>query len=171
MTAKGRKGKSDTIKKCAVICGIIYACIGFLIRVGVEDPYTFIHTLGAGVYMPPLWIFNLLSIFWYFVSGAAAGIVIGRVACGRLGSCSEKNLYRGSMFFIVLFFLSLLWYPIFFDMKLFFSLLIALLTLACCIFCAIFWRTLSAFVFLMLCTTGIWQFYVLLLNLSVIFGN
>ena len=171
MPSKGKRGSGEAIKRCAVICGIIYACIGFFIRIGVEDPYTFLHTLGVGAFMPPLWIFNLMSVFWYFISGAAAGVTIGIVACGKLGSCSEKNLYRGGMLFIVLFFSSLIWYPLFFSTKLFLSLLISLLALASCVLCAFFWRTLSTFVFISLCATGLWQFYVLLINLSVILRN
>ena len=79
----------DTVKKSGLICGIIYAVIGFFVRLCVKNPYNMIHVLGADAYLPPLWLFNLLSLFWLFISGFAAGIVIGRHRYWQ--TCKRQN--------------------------------------------------------------------------------
>ena len=162
----------DTVKKSGLICGIIYAVIGFFVRLCVKNPYNMIHLLGADAYLPPLWLFNLLSLFWLFISGFAAGIVIGRLASGRTGGREEISVYRGLLFFIALFFLSLIWYPLLFGgVRLGLSLLAALLCIVCSAACGLAWRCAGIIPGLFMLANAVWRFYIFMTCLLVILQN
>ena len=168
------RNKTDpcSVNKCGLVCGIIYAVIGLIVRICTKSPYNTIHVLGADVYLPPLWIFNLLCLFWLFVSGFAAGITVGKMAIKRICGREEISAYRGLLTFICLFFLSLLWYPLFFGgERLALSLLVALLCVICSSACGLAWRSVVGLPGLLMGANALWQFYVLLVNLLVILHN
>lgn len=172
MSSRKNKSSSDTIKKSALICGTVYAVLGFIVRVCSGSPYNTVHILGADAYLPAIWLFNLFCIFWFFVCGIAVGSIFGRMLCGRISSREEVWVYKGCLFFVSLFFMSLIWYPLFFSgERLALSLLIMLLCVVCSAMCALFWKTVSLFSCISMVANSLWLFYILLVNMLVIFQN
>ncbi len=172
MSPRKNRSSSDTIKKCAVICGSVYAILGFIVRICSGSPYNTIHILGADAYLPAIWLFNLFSIFWFFICGVAVGSIFGRMLCGRISGRAEMLVYKGCLFFISLFFLSLMWYPLFFSgIRLALSLLIIFLCVICSVLCAVLWKTVSLFSCVTMVANSLWLFYILLVNLLIILQN
>lgn len=161
----------ENVKRSGLILGASYAALGFSVRVFSKSPLGVIHILGANNFLPPIWIFNTLCLFWFFACGYAAGIIIGEIICRHPKGREEICAYRGGMSFVALFFLTLIWYPVFFcEMRLLLALLIAIASVICSAICACFWRE-NKLASLIMCANSIWLFYILLANLSVIFKN
>ena len=166
----GRRKRNDgESKTCAIICGGIYAAIGFIIRIRVNNPFEMLHILGGSNYFPPLWVFNLLCICWMFLSGCAAGRLIRLVWSGRVCGREEVSAYSGGLFFIALFFLTLLWYPLFFGAgSIALCALISLLCVAASAMCALSWRRADFLCCIIMAANSVWLIYILLANLSVL---
>ncbi len=172
MSSRKNKTSSDIIKKCALICGAVYAILGFIVRICAGSPYNTVHTLGMDTYLPAIWLFNFFCIFWFFVCGIAVGSIFGQKLCGRISGREELCLYRGCLFFVSLFFLSLMWYPLFFGGNaLALSLLIIFLCVICSALCAMSWREISLLSCVLMIANSLWLFYILLVNLLVIMQN
>lgn len=166
MSIRKKKLYSEQIKRTAVIFGGVYAAVGFIVRVMSDSPFDTIHILGAGTFLPPMWIFNVLCLFWMFVCGTAAGAVVAKIFCGRIAGDKVLSIYRGGLFYIALFFLCMLWYPLFFGGNaLGVSLLISLLALLCSCVCAFQWKCAGIYETLSMSANSIWLFYILLVNL------
>lgn len=172
MSASKNKKSSDIIKNCALICGAVYAILGFIVRICSGSPYNTVHILGAGAYLPAIWLFNFFCIFWFFLCGIAVGSIFGRMLCGRISGREEIYLYRGCLFFVSMFFLSHMWYPLFFGgNRIALSLLIIFLCAMCSALCAISWRRASLFSCVIMIANSLWLFYILLVNVLVIMHN
>lgn len=172
MSRHKNRSSSDTVKKTALICGAVYAMSGIIVRVCSGSPYNTVHILGADAYLPAIWIFNLFSVFWFFICGVAVGSIFGKMLCGRINGRAEMLVYKGCLFFISLFFLSLMWYPLFFSgIRLALSFLIMFLCVICSAFCALLWRSVSLFSSITMGANSLWLFYILLVNLLIIFQN
>lgn len=172
MSPRRNKASSDVIKRCAIICGSVYAVLGFFVRICTKSPYNTVHILEADAYLPAIWLFNFLCIFWFFVCGIASGSIFGRMLCGRISGREEIFLYRGGLFFVSMFFLSLIWYPLFFGGEaIALSLLIIFLCVICSAMCALSWRGISVFSCIIMIANSLWLFYILLVNLLVILHN
>ncbi len=172
MSPRRNKTSLDIIKRCAFICGSVYAILGLLVRICSGSPYNTVHILGADAYLPAIWLFNFFCIFWFFICGIALGSIFGRLLCGRIGGRGEVCLYRGCLFFVSMFFLSLIWYPLFFGGEsLALSLLVIFLCVICSALCALSWREVSLFSCIMMIANSLWLFYILLVNLLVIMQN
>lgn len=166
-----KKRIQNNVKTCGLIFGALYAVLGFAVRIFSKNPLETVHILGANNFLPPIWIFNILCIFWFFACGYAAGIVFGDVILRCPKGTEEIYAYRGGMAFIAMFFLTLIWYPVFFcDIRLFFALIISIASVICSAVCACFWRR-DKLASLIMCANSIWLFYILLANLSVILKN
>ena len=162
----------DFYRGCAFICGGFYAAIGFLVKIFSKSPHNAVHLLGIKNFIPPVWIFNLISLLFFFVSGCAAGIVIGKIIKGRARCKGEMYIYKGGIFFISLLFLTLIWYPLFFSGEfLFFSLIISLISLTCSILVACMWFYVNSFSCILISANCAWLFYVFCVNLLVILQN
>lgn len=163
------KKPSSPHTTAALICGIIYAAIGLIIRMRAGNPFEMLHIFGADALFPPMWIFNLLCLVWMFLSGCAAGRMISLVWKCRVGGRNESYAYGGGLFFIALFFLTLLWYPLFFSMGfLWLCLAVALTSLIFSVICAMLWRRADPLCFVIMAANSIWHFYILLANLSIV---
>lgn len=172
MSSRKNKTSSDVIKRCALICGTVYAILGLIVRICSDSPYNTVHTLGVDAYVPPIWLFNFFCIFWFFICGVAVGSIFGRMICRRTNGRQEVCLYRGCLFFVSMFFLSLMWYPLFFGGEaLALSLLIIFSCVICSALCALSWREVSLFSFVIMISNSLWLFYILLVNLLVILQN
>ena len=165
--------KVSIINGMSLICGIVAAVFAFVARLLSGSPLDMIHKLEGLEILPPIWIFNLLSVAWYFLIGAAAGCVIvsikSRCTCGR----EEIWAYKGGLCFLFAFFCGLIWYPVFFvGEALFFSFLTSVIVTLSAVLCAYFWFgakiNKSA---LIMSAYAIWSFYMLVVNVSVLFRN
>ena len=167
------KKQSFFFTQYGVIFGAISSifCLFFISAFG--SPFDMIHKLNGIGMIPPIWIINLLSIVFFFLQGFSLGSII-TAAKNRI-NVGEKELcaYRGTVFLSCAFFLSLLWYPLFFFAeKLFLSLLVSIVCLIFSILCAIEWlhaEPVGASITIFVCC--IFEFYILFINLSVFFTN
>lgn len=167
------KKQSFFFTQQGVIFGAISAvfCLFFISAFG--SPFDMIHKLNGIGMIPPIWIINLLLIVFFFLQGFSFGSII-TAAKNRI-NVGEKELcaYRGTVFLSCAFFLSLLWYPLFFFAeKLFLSLLVSIVCLIFSILCAIEWlhaEPIGASITVFVCS--IFEFYIFFINLSVFFTN
>lgn len=167
------KKQSFFFTQYGVIFGAISSifCLFFISAFG--SPFDMIHKLNGIGMIPPIWIINLLLIVFFFLQGFSLGSII-TAAKNRI-NVGEKELcaYRGTVFLSCAFFLSLLWYPLFFFAeKLFLSLLVSIVCLIFSILCAIEWlhaEPIGASITVFVCS--IFEFYILFINLSVFFTN
>ena len=167
------KKQSFFFTQHGVIFGAISSifCLFFISAFG--SPFDMIHKLNGIGMIPPIWIINLLLIVFFFLQGFSFGSII-TAAKNRI-NVGEKELcaYRGTVFLSCAFFLSLLWYPLFFFAeKLFLSLLVSIVCLIFSILCAIEWlhaEPIGASITVFVCS--IFEFYILFINLSVFFTN
>jgi len=153
-------------------CGIIYASLGLAVRIMSGSPYEALHKIDLDGIMPPLWIFNLISIGIYFLAGFAAGNIIEYIFHIRPDPKTELFAYKGALFFICSLFLSLLWYPAFFvTQSLFVTVITLLLTVITQIGAAYKWSYVkkSASIFLIFST--LWHFYSLIVMIMIILSN
>ena len=166
------KHSKNNVNKTAMIFGILGIILCLLTRIFSGSPYNMIHTLDPSDIIPPIWLFNLLSIAWSFLSGYAAGMIVCAVAKGSVRGSRELFAYKGGLFFIAYAFLSLIWYPLFFgEERLFLSFLITLLKVLTAAVCMYFWSYSVTSAALIMAANALWSFYILLVNLSVILNN
>ena len=161
------RGKS-IINVTGLICGAVCAACAFLSRTISGNAFDMAHKIQDLGVMPSMWIFNLLSVIWYFVIGVAIGMAVQ----GSDGACRENTLeiYRGGLFFVTAFFLGLIWYPMFFVTQvLFLALLVSIILTACAVVCAYAWFkagigisgvAMSAF--------SVWSLYVVVINFATL---
>ena len=172
MFSKSNKKISQSQKNCSLIFGIVYSAVGFFVHISTKNPYSTIHTLGIDEYIPPLWIFNLLSLFWLFESGRAAGRVCGEIMISRASGKREIAIYQGFLFFTSLFFMSLCWYPLFFGtMRIGLSLLVSVACVVCSVGCGIYWSSLGAYPTIIMFSNAIWLFYMMIVNLLAVLSS
>lgn len=161
-----KKFNSEVIKRTALIFGGVYAAIGFIVRIMSDSPFNAIHVLGAGAFLPPVWIFNLFCLFWMFACGTAGGAVVAKIFCGRISGDKVLMIYRGGLFYIAMFFLSMLWYPKFFSGEaLALSLLLSFLSVLCSAICAFQWKCAGIYELISMSANSLWLFYIFLVNL------
>lgn len=156
---------------------IIYGCIAgiacFISRTMLGSPLNMIHIIGSTACLPPLWIFNLLSVLSSALMGASAAWVIDSIEVGYNNGAREISSYRGALCLSCAFFLFLIWFPIlFFAQRLFLSFVVSALALICSLCCAIEWSRVgpSRSSAVMYVNTA-WLFYIMFVSLSVWWGN
>lgn len=153
----------------ALWCGILCASVGYLSLTLFGTPHEMIHILGGIKILPPIWFFNLLSTLFYFLNGIASGAVIDATSCRVNTGREEVSAYRGGLFFLSSFFLSLVRYHVFFlSGRLFIATLLSVACLITSILCSAQWSHVhpkAASIIMVL--NSLWQFYVLFVNISV----
>lgn len=157
----------------AIWIGIIAAALCLWGQTILGSPFQSLHILKGSELLPPIWIFNILSIITNFLIGLAAGGVINATASRLNNGEHEISAYKGGFFFISCFFLSFIrYYLLFFATRLFLALVISMSAFLCSVICALFWRrvrpALSAAVMFLF---AVWQFYILFVNLSIFLHN
>ena len=150
---------------CAVLC--------FVSRIISGNPFDMVHKFDGCDIIPPMWIFNLLWVVWYFLIGLAAGGIINSVSNKRCVGADQISSYKGGLFFVASFFLGIIWYAVFFcNQSIFVGMVISITMLICNIICAYHWYhtplTMSP---LIISAYTIWLFYVTLINISVFMHN
>ena len=155
--------------KISLLFALASMLLCLFVRLCAGSPFDLIHKLHATQILPPMWLFNLLSLFWSFLAGFGAGIIVSEVSSGRLRGEKEILAYRGGLFFVTLLLLSQFWYPLFFvGERLLLSLLLSLIASLCAVFCAVLWAKPSPPSALVIATYGFWLLYTVFLNLTVL---
>ncbi len=138
-----------------------------------KNPLELMHMIESRNIIPSLWILNLFSLIWYFLIGLALGAIIQASSEQYNLGPSILSAYRGGLFFTICFFLSLIWYPIFFSCEhLILSVLISFLALISSIICAANWCTVTPRSGAAIMTSfSIWSFYIMFISLFVAVQN
>ncbi len=169
---------AKTSPKCKFINGtsLILGIISLMVRMFsvsiTGEPYDMLHKLDGNNIVPPVWILNLSLNLVYFIAGYAAGIVSNTVASGYI-NCEEKmSAYRGGMYFIAAYFLTLIHYPLFFvSEKLSVSLIVIVITLISLTICIYSWAKISSSAALILTVYFIISIYLFFINLFILMNN
>ena len=150
---------------CALLCFLSFSLFG--------NPFESIHLLDGMKILPPIWLFNLISLALFFFAGASAGAV-ARCTQSRMNTADiEISAYKGALFFLNSFWISLVRNCLFFFTgRLFISLVLSLTCLLTSIACAYTWgkvRPRAASVIMI--AFSVWQFYLFFVNFSVFMQN
>jgi tryptophan-rich sensory protein len=107
-----------------------------------------------------------------FLSGMAAGITVNEIKSGKLTLKKEREAYRGGLYFISMFFLSLIHYPLFFACeRILISLIISIITVVCATLCAIMWSGISSVACVMMSANAFFSVYIAFINLNILAIN
>lgn len=157
---------------CSVIVGSI--CVGiYVIMLTISgSPYEMIHKLDIGKMIPPMWMWRVFSIVWIFLSGVAAGLVVYERICHRIAGERELRAYRGGIYFISSFFLTIVHYPLFFCLeRLMIAFLVALLAMIGAAVSSVIWSKVSAISSVILAGNAFWLLYVTFISACLLIGN
>ena len=167
------KSRHTILSPRALMYGGICGGFCFISRTFFESPLEMVHLTESVNLLPPIWIFNLLSVVACFVMGMSAGCVIDYVVTGQNSGAKATSAYRGALYLSFSFFLFLVWFPIlFFAQKLFMSFAISVIALICSVTCAFEWSRLrpsSASVLIYI--DAVWLFYMMFVSLSIWWGS
>lgn len=164
--------RNSIINGVSLVLGAVCAMLAFLARTVSGSPLDMIHKLYGLEMLPPIWLFNFLSVAWCFLIGVAAGAVIygalNKKACGR----QEVESYIGLCFFLVSFFMSIIWYPLLFAAQaLFLAFIACVLVTVSAILCAYWWfRASGGAPAVIMAAYAIWSIYICVVNIAVLFG-
>ncbi len=165
------KNKAQFGGTLSLVTGTVSAICCFISRTSFGSPLDMMHKLNSISIMPPLWVLNILSFLFYFLLGFSAGLVIEAGTCKMNIGDSEVHAYRGGVFLIASFFLSLMRYHTFFlSEKIFISLLISITSTVCIFFCTLEWAKIipsKASITVGLCT--IFELYLTIITLISFF--
>ncbi len=156
-----------------IICGAVSALFCLISRTSFGSPLDMIHKISGTCALPPIWVFNFISIVSFFILGLSFGRIAestsDRMNVGREEICA----YRGGMFAITTFFLSLIWYPVFMlAQKLFLAFVISVLSMISSLLCTLEWgkvypKRTSCLVLI----NTVWCFYIMFVSLSVFLNS
>lgn len=157
----------------AIIYGSIAGVACFISRTMLGSPLNMLHMIGHTGCLPPLWLFNLLSVIASALMGMSAAWVIDCIASGYNNGARAISSYRGSLYLSCAFFLFLIWFPVLFLAgRLFIAFTISILALISSLCCAIEWSRVgpsrSAAV---IYVNTAWLFYIMFVSLSAWWGN
>ncbi len=163
------------IKKDSWLVPVIFGCFMMLSYVGMRlvfgGNYEFLHIISARVSFPPMWVFNALNMLTLFFFGVSAGFFITEIFRCRYSVQSENLFFKGAVFYVAVYFLSLLWYPLLFSLQLpLVSLVISVICLISLIVTLVFWVRVTPPFSLFLIPIIVWQAYLSILNLTIVFG-
>ena len=167
------QGTNSLFNKSSLWCGVFSCVICIFSRIIFDSPLEMIHIVKGISLLPSIWIYNLISYAWFFLIGVAAGAIMESTKCGSNNGHSEICAYRGGLFFLSCFFISLILYHLFFILNmLFLSLIISAVSLMCTLLCAVQWsrvrpHTSSVIMY----SFSVWQFYMFFVCLSVFINN
>ena len=150
-----------------LVGGGIALTVTLLTRLWVGSPLNLIHTLEAFLTIPPLWIMGVLWLTSFALLGAAAGALLA-APCGNPER--EVHLWRGSTFMVLAMVSSLVWYALLFGKQLLLPSCLCLLpALSASLLCALSWKRIHLLAAIPPLLFGLWQFTLLLLQISVLF--
>lgn len=165
--------KPSVLNSISLICGTMSVVCLLICKIISGNPLEMIHKLNGFNIFPPIWIYNLLSIIWFFMIGLAAGAIIYECSIHRMNTAEELCACKGGLFFIASFFLSLIWQPVFFSLEsIFLSLIVCFISIICSGICSGWWfKTTSKACATIIFAYTIWLVYIFIVNLSILFHN
>lgn len=167
MKKVSRRSRSNNI---SLVCGIIGAVLFFFVMGLFGDPYDIIHRIDVFGIIPPIWLWKTTTTVWGFLIGYAAGRIISDMYCEQSSVDIRISAYRGGLFYIAAFFLSLSHYPLFFNAeKIFISLIVALISAILTAICGAIWSRVEKGSSLIMFGYAFWLFYVVFVNFSIFF--
>ena len=152
-----------------LFCGCITGAFCLLSRTLFGNPLGTIHLIEKTNLLPPLWIFNLLSVCTCFLVGMSFGWIADHVISGNNAGQRAVCAYRGALYLSVSFFLFVIWFSVlFYGQRFFVSLVLSVVALICSLACAVEWgRLIPTRASLIVYLNTVWLFYIMLLSLSV----
>jgi tryptophan-rich sensory protein len=148
-----------------MISGILSMLAAIIVRFSVGAPYTALLELNACDILSPVWLFMTFWCLSFFVTGAAAGFILGYRIC-----LYDAEKYKGCLLFIVLLLLELCWYPVLFGARLvLISALLSVLILALSIWVTGYFHRVSKLGGILCLLHDVWLIYVLILNFAILF--
>lgn len=159
----------NSINAFPLICGSVCLICCLISRILSGSTFDTAYRLSQYDIVPPMWIFNLMSMIWYFLMGVAAGNIICLISQSKICGISIAVAYKGMIYFTACFFFGLIWYcQLFVNEAIFLSLIISFMALICSSICAYRWFEchggLPAFIML---GNSFWLFYITFLSLSI----
>ena len=156
----------------SLTCAIIAAVICALTLWMSGSPYEMVHKLDSKNILPPIWIWRLTYLIWFFLLGLGVGKIMSAACAGCISGEREISAYKGGIFFITAFFCALIHYPLFFSAeRIFISLIIALVAVLCSLICAVIWSKISTFTSVVMYAYSFWLFYTIFINACILFQN
>lgn len=167
------KKRESVFNSSALFYAISCAVLCLISRIVSGSPFDMVHKFDGCDIIPPMWIFNLLWVVWYFFIGLAAGEIINSVSSKRCVGAEQISAYRGGLFFVASFFLGIMWYTTFFcNQSILVGMVISVTTLICSVISAYHWyHTPTSAPPLIMSAYVIWLFYTTLINISVFMHN
>lgn len=162
------------IKKESWLLPVIFGSFMVLsfvwMRIICRGKYDFLHIIANKVAFPPMWIFNFLYMITLFLAGAAAGFFIGNAFCHSQSIQTENLFLKGTIFFVAIYFLSLLWYPALMVLQMpIFSLILSIFSVVCVIITIAFWIKASFVYTVFMMPYAIFVIYLNVLNFILVF--
>lgn len=149
------------------IGGGVTAAAALIVRLWAGSPLPLLHTVGAAVRLPPLWLAGLLWFAAFFAFGCAAGTALTGRGGGPVQSAWRL---RGSLYALLAVSAALLWYPMLFSSALLWlSLPLPLLSCAAAVLCALCWAHLRRTSVLPAAAFCCFMLYLFLLQLFIVF--
>lgn len=160
--------KENSLLPIAV--GLFMVLSYVIMKLVCRDQYDFIHIISDKIAFPPMWIFNFLYMITLFLFGVGAGFIFDHVFRRGRSSIIENYFLKGAVFSVAVYFLSLLWCPALFSLRMtILSLIISSLTTVCVVVTIIFWfRACSVYAGLVI-PYAAWTVYLNVMNLIIIF--
>ncbi len=157
----------------SIFCGAIAAISCFISRTVFGSPLNMMHMTEGINFLPPIWIFNLLSMFISFMIGMSYGWSVDEIVNGRNAGTREIYVYRGALYLSFAFFLFLIWYPLLFcEEKIFLSFCLSVIALICSLICAVEWsKTVPTRASLIIFSNTAWLFYIMFSSLSILLNS
>ena len=157
----------------ALLYGGVCGGFCFLSRSLFGSPLDTIHIISGAYLLPPVWIFNLLSICACALIGVSAGWIVDYIVKGYNSGARAVSAYRGALYLSFSFFLFIIWFPVlFFAQRLFVAFAVSVLALICSLVCAIEWGRLAPTrASLLIYANTLWLFYIMFVSLSVWWGS
>ena len=148
-----------------MIAGILALVAAITVRCAVGAPYTALLELNAGDIMSPTWLLMAFWIFSFFITGAAAGFILGYQT-----HCNDLEKYKGCLLYVVLLLLELCWYPLLFGARLvLISTLLSVLILVLSVWITGYFYRVSKFGGILFLFHDVWLIYLLVLNFAILF--
>ncbi len=155
------------------VFGVISCICFYFSRSLFTNPLDMVHKLSGKSIIPPMWLLNLMSLVFAFFLGYSFGSILNITKKGINAGVKEVSVYKGAVFLVCGFFLSLIWYPIMFIAeKILFSLIISVIATLSLLSCTLEWRSVrpsSAAITTFAC--AVFNFYLMLINIIAFFNN
>ena len=160
------------LNNITLTCAIFAAAVCAITMWLSGSPYEMIHKLDQRNVLPPVWLWRLTNLIWFFLLGLGAGRIVSEVCGGCISGEREISANKGGLFFITTMFCSLIHYPLFFSAeRIFFSLVVVLFAVICSLLCTVIWSKISPWASLITSAYSLWLFYTIFINACLLFQN